>query len=175
MLSGVLVLLVLVSISYVASRQYRAGKVWEKNATMPGTIPGKSDKIPDSLLVTVARDEPGWFGQCGSRMGEFGKAMTVAAVDLNNDGNDEYVVQAADSYYCGSGGCSFYIYHYTSPRYDRIGEDFGWYAGISGTVHNGFNDIRNEVKESSGKEAGSEAGTVTLRYNGTAYVRYSGK
>jgi len=175
MLSSVLALLVLISIGYVASRQYRAGKVIEKNATVPGTIRGNSDKIPETLLVKVACDEPGWFQQCGSRMGEFRKAMTVAAVDLNNDGKDEYVVQATDSYYCGSGGCSFYIYHYTAPRYDRIGEDFGYYAGISGTVHNGFKDIRNEVKDSSGKEDGSEAITVTLHYNGTTYVRYSGK
>lgn len=170
-----LALLLLVSISYVGSRQYRTSKVTGKKTAFTGTIPGKSDNIPESLLVDVARDEPGWFQHCGSSMGQFRKVMTVTAVDLNNDGNDEYVVQAADSYYCGSGGCSFYIYHYKSSRYDRIGEDFGFYAGISGTLHNGFNDIVNEVKDYSRKKGGSVVIAVTLHYNGTTYVRYSGK
>ena len=32
-------------------------------------------------------------------------------VDLNDDGQDELVVMLLSSYFCGSGGCTWYIFH----------------------------------------------------------------
>lgn len=32
-------------------------------------------------------------------------------VDLNNDGKKEYLVGLQNSYFCGSGGCTFYLLH----------------------------------------------------------------
>jgi nitrogenase molybdenum-iron protein alpha/beta subunit len=170
-MGSVLALLVLMSLGYFGVWQYRAGTAPDKNTAVTATSKGGQDGIPEELFVQVAVDEPAWFRNCGSRLEAFKEVMTVAAVDLNDDGRDEYVVQAADSFYCGSGGCSFYIYRYSSPRFERIGEDFGRYAGSSGTVHHGFRDIVNEVRDYSRNEGGSAESTVTLKYTGNRYVR----
>lgn len=170
-MGSVLTLLLVVSLGYFGVRQYRAGKSPDKNTVAATTGQSEQVAIPEELFVQVAADEPDWFRNCGSRLEAFKEAMTVAAVDLNEDGRAEYVVQAADSYYCGSGGCSFYIYRYHSPRFERIGEDFGRYAGSSGTVHHGFRDIVNEVRDYSRNAGGSPERAVTLRFTGSRYVR----
>lgn len=170
-MGSVLTLLLLVSLGYFGVRQYRAGNSPDKNTAVTTTGRGEQVGIPEELFVQVAGDEPAWFRNCGSRLEAFMEAMTVAAVDLNDDGRNEYVVQAADSYYCGSGGCSFYIYRYSSPHFERIGEDFGRYAGSSGTVHHGFRDIVNEVRDYSRNAGGSTESAVTLKYTGSRYVR----
>lgn len=168
--AGMLVLM-LVYLSYIGVRQYRADKASNKITAVTATNKGGQEGIPEELYVQVAGDEPAWFRTCGSRLGAFKEVMTVAAVDLNKDGRAEYVVQAADSYYCGSGGCSIYIYRYRSPRFERIGEDFGRYAGSSGTVRHGYRDIVNEVRDYSRSDDGSVESTVTLKYTGSKYVR----
>ncbi|MRR53910.1 MAG: hypothetical protein EG822_05270 [Deltaproteobacteria bacterium] len=165
---SVLLLLMCMSLTYLGVRQYRAGKAPDKNTAVTVTSKGGHDGIPDELFVQVAGDEPAWFRSCGSRLEAFKEVMTVAAIDLNDDGRAEYVVQAADSYYCGSGGCSFYIYRYRSAGFERIGEGFGRYVGSSGTLHNGFRDIVNEVR---GDGDGSAESTVMLKYSGRKYVR----
>lgn len=170
-LGSVLVLLVLISLSYLGVRQYRAGKTSAKNTFVATASKGGQQGIPEELFMQVADDEPAWYRTCGSRLEAFKTVMTVAAVDLNDDGRAEYVVQAADSYYCGSGGCSFYIYRYRPPRFERIGEDFGRYAGSIGTLHHGFRDIVNEVRGDSRDAGGSAESAVTLKYTGSSYVR----
>lgn len=167
-MGGMLTLLVLMSLGYFGVRQYRDGKAPDKISAVAAT---SKDGLPEQLFRQVASDEPAWYRTCGSRLDTFKKVMTIAAVDLNDDGRAEYVVQAADDYYCGSGGCSFYIYRYRSPRFVRIGEDFGRYAGISDTLHHGFRDIVNEVRDYSRDDGGSAESIVTLKYTGSRYVR----
>jgi len=168
---GLLALLLLMSLGYFGVRHYRAGKAPDKNTAVTTTGKGELVGIPEELFVQLAGDEPAWFRNCGSRLEAFKKSMTVAAVDLNDDGRAEYVVQAVDNYYCGSGGCSFYIYRYSSPRFERIGEDFGRYAGSSGTMHHGFRDIVNEVRDYSGNAGGSAESAVALKFTGSRYAR----
>lgn len=170
-MGSVLVLLALISLSYFGLRQHRAGRTPDNNTAVTAMSKDGRDGIPEELFVQVAGDEPAWFRNCGSRLEAFKEVMTVAAVDLNDDGRFEYVVQAADSFYCGSGGCSFYIYRYRSPRFERIGEDFGRYAGSIATLHHGFRDIVNEVRDYSRDAGGSAGSTVTLKYTGSRYVR----
>jgi membrane-bound inhibitor of C-type lysozyme len=60
--------------------------------------------------------------------------------DINNDGQEEIYVALANSYFCGSGGCSWYILH---PDFSMLAKfsvsDFPIY--LSDSFSNGYRDL----------------------------------
>lgn len=89
-------------------------------------------------------------------------------VDIDADGKSEYLVTVDG--YCGSGGCSTFLYkEYPSTGWRQIAGAFGW-VGISKNQHNGYLNlvVQNKVYRSTG---GWDMSTQEYTWSGSVYQR----
>jgi hypothetical protein len=81
------------------------------------------------------------------------KMFKVEAVDLNNDGKDEFLVRGDDAGFCGAtANCDFWIYRKIGEKYHRVLSGYSYLDGrdissqIKKSKNNKFKDILLEVR-----------------------------
>jgi len=75
--------------------------------------------------------------------------------DLNDDGIDEAIVQILGNSYCGSGGCSMFIFQLDNARNYQLRKNFPIVGEIFSTFDkfNGWNELITERNEGGGSTA----------------------
>ncbi len=94
--------------------------------------------------------------------------FNLLPVDIDTDGKPEYLVTVDG--YCGSGGCSTFLYkEFPSTGWRQIAGAFGW-VGISNNQHNGYLNlmVQNKVYRSTG---GWDMSTQEYSWTGHGYQR----
>jgi len=97
-------------------------------------------------------------------------SISVALVDLNEDGTSEAMVLEDLPGYCGSGGCPLYIYKKEKGVWNLIYEGLsGHFIGMANAYTSGYQDLYLAVA------AGGDAQGSVMRYvwNGTTYREWS--
>jgi len=118
-----------------------------------------SDKsiVPRNVIDQLC--DPKLSDECWS---SFEGTGTVWRGDVNGDGVDEILI-APGSGWCGSGGCSYYLYRVDGRAWTRLnGEQWFVYRGRFGilpVVREGYNDIRIAVD-------------LCVKWNRRRYVEY---
>ncbi len=82
--------------------------------------------------------------------------------DLNQDGLDDAIVYMKDRNWCGSGGCTLFVFQNTGIDYKMVSKVTvsNTPIKVSEQTHQGWNNIIVYAKGT---------GNVTLQYNGTSY------
>lgn len=116
--------------------------------------------MPEALARQLATDDRFERNKscqlCGS--GEPYNDLTTRSVDLNGDGNPEWLMS-----YCGNRTCSGWIYRKVGNRYESIMSGYIGdisYIRVPGTSSNGYRDLRND-------DGGAFA--LIFRFDGKSY------
>lgn len=93
------------------------------------------------------------------------KAMIVKKIDLNKDGQPEYIVIIEDTYLCGAhGNCPNYVYRKTGGEYQLLVVANGETLTLEKTSTNKFRDLRSE-----GSNSAYESSGTIFKFDGNTY------
>ena len=56
---------------------------------------------------------------------ELSRTLIAREVDLNDDGQPEYLIESTSAHLCGNRSCVRWVYRKTATGYEAIGDDFG--------------------------------------------------
>ena len=93
------------------------------------------------------------------------RSLTVKKMDLNADGQPEYVAVLNDVYFCGAhGNCPTWVYRKTGGEYNLLLSTGGQTLKLEKTSTEKFRDLR-----SSGSSSASEYNWTIYKFDGTTY------
>jgi hypothetical protein len=82
--------------------------------------------------------------------GKLTKSLTVRKMDLNADGQPEYVAVMEDVYFCGAhGSCPHWIYSKTGGEYNLLLNTAGQKLTLEKTSTEKFRDLRSSVSRTA--------------------------
>lgn len=134
-------------------------------------------KIPIELAkqivkdITKNNDDKNWFKEkYNGNIDELISYLDFIRIDLNQDGLLEYIILPHDIYFCGSGGCSLWIYRSTKKNYEALfgikqedqlvtGPGAANSCRIKKTSTNGYLDLECNIRD----------GTAVLKFDGKIY------
>lgn len=119
-------------------------------------LPGQAQNpVPNRIIEYLKKN----YGSAS----ESGRHFIYNAVDLNNDGKDEYLVGLTGGDWCGSGGCTMLILDQNIRLISRMTVvNYPVYVGTPGTseMTKGYSDIYIVNRDGS---------TVKMVWNGSKY------
>lgn len=93
------------------------------------------------------------------------KELSVKKIDLNNDGQPEYIAVIVDPYLCGAhGNCPNWIYRKAGGEYHLLLDANGETLAVEKNSTNKFRDLRSE-----GSNTAFESSGTIFKFNGTVY------
>jgi len=112
-------------------------------------------------IVKVLEDS-----RCRAAQGCHEGSYTLYPVDIDGDGQSEYVVETTGGY-CGGGGCSAALFMKRAGRWQNLAEVFGSINALSSQT-NGMRDVALEYKRYL-PQGGFDTKSVTFTWNGQWY------
>lgn len=101
----------------------------------------------------------------GLKAENLAKAMSVKKMDLNKDGQPEYLVMLEDTYFCGAhGNCPNWVYRKSGSEYQLLLSTAGESLTLDKTSTNKFRDLRSE-----GSNSAYESSGTVFKFDGNAY------
>lgn len=98
-----------------------------------------AEEEKNKLLVILSSDASNCLGDVACEFGRF----SLLPVDIDLDGKTEYLVTHGD--YCGSGGCSTFLFKKDASGWRQIASAFGW-VSLANTQQNGYRNLVIESK-----------------------------
>jgi hypothetical protein len=93
------------------------------------------------------------------------KELSVKKIDLNKDGQPEYLAGLEDSYFCGAhGNCPTWVYRKTGGEYRLLLVVNGETLALDKTSTNKFRDLRSE-----GSNSAFESSGTVFKFDGNTY------
>jgi hypothetical protein len=93
------------------------------------------------------------------------KGMSVKKIDLNKDGQPEYIVVIENVYLCGAhGNCTNRVYRKTGSKYQELLAENGEMLTFEKTSTNKFRDLRLE-----GSNTAFESSGRVFKFDGNTY------
>lgn len=93
------------------------------------------------------------------------KKMSLKKIDLNKDGQPEYIVLLMDTYFCGAhGNCPNWVYRKTGGEYQLLLTASGETLTLEKTSTNKFRDLRSE-----GSNSAFEGSGTVFKFDGNTY------
>ena len=93
------------------------------------------------------------------------KGMSVKKIDLNKDGQPEYIVVIENGYLCGAhGNCTNRVYRKTGSEYQQLLAENGEILTLEKTSTNEFRDLRLE-----GSNTAFESSGTVYKFDGNTY------
>ena len=112
----------------------------------------------DAMIVEGIRDG-------GLVAANLAKEMTVKKIDLNKDGQPEYIVVIENGYLCGAhGNCTNRVYRKTGSEYQQLLAENGEILTLEKTSTNNFRDLRLE-----GSNTAFESSGTVYKFDGKTY------
>jgi len=136
-------------------------------APTPAPAAPEQEKLPQQLISRVIADN------YHDHPGKLPLAFEYYRVDLNDDGDPEYMIEGSSAF-CGSAGCAVWIYRRTEDTYEMIFDGDGVTSNVGlfpqavlPAKTNGFRDLLF-------KDEPWEAGPFfqVIYFDGKKYVRY---
>ena len=101
----------------------------------------------------------------GLKAANLAKQMSVKKIDLNKDGQPEYIAILEDTYLCGAhGNCPNFVYRKTGGEYQLLLVTNGETLTLEKTSTNKFNDLRSE-----GSNSAFEMSGTVFKFDGNTY------
>lgn len=98
-----------------------------------------TEEEKNKLLAILSSDASNCLGDTACEFGRF----SLLPVDIDLDGKTEYLVTHGD--YCGSGGCSTFLFAKDTSGWRQIASAFGW-VSLANTQRNGYRNLVIESK-----------------------------
>ena len=132
-------------------------------------------------FIIADNDAEYWlYNEYKGNISKLTRSLSVRKVDLNKDGDPEYLVQANSISLCGTCGCLLWIYQKHDNSYRALHPLDGDNVCVEGlddmevkllpTYTNGYADIQCSVRDYDPAER--QPGVI-LKFNGTRYERSS--
>jgi len=112
----------------------------------------------DAMIVEGIKDG-------GLKADNLAKEMSVKKIDLNKDGQPEYIVVIENGYLCGAhGNCTNRVYRKTGSEYQQLLAENGEILTLEKTSTNNFRDLRLE-----GSNTAFESSGTVYKFDGKTY------
>jgi hypothetical protein len=132
-------------------------------------------QIPLELVQKLVQDEDAQDllrDKYGNSLQALASSLLVQRIELNRDGKYEYLIEARNPFWCGSGGCNLWIYRETKSGYQGIFQDTidqeQPKPQTRGTYTNGYLDLGFVTKRHS-ITGGFVDRVQWIKFNGKVY------
>jgi hypothetical protein len=125
-------------------------------------------KVDAALTQLVLQDKEvkeAMTGEGGLSVDDITKGIMVKKIDLNKDGQPEYLVTLEVGYFCGAhANCPDWVYRKTGAEYQLLLRTFGQQLLLQRTSTNSFRDLRSE-----GASSAYETDFSIYKFDGNKY------
>ncbi|MDT4954715.1 MAG: hypothetical protein QOJ02_2853 [Acidobacteriota bacterium] len=131
---------------------------------------GKQATVKEKAALTqlVLQDKEvkeAMTGEGGLSVDDITKGIIVKKIDLNKDGQPEYLVTLEVGYFCGAhANCPDWVYRKTGGEYQLLLRTFGQQLLLQRTSTNSFRDLRSE-----GASSAFETDFSIYKFDGNKY------
>lgn len=126
-------------------------------------------KVDAALIQLVLQDkevQEAMTGDAGLSVDDITKGIMVKKIDLNKDGQPEYLVTLEEEHLCGAhANCPAWVYRKTGGEYQLLLRTFGQQLLLERASTNSFRDLRSE-----GSSSAFETDFSIYKFDGNKYL-----
>ena len=126
----------------------------------------KADAALTQLVLQDKEVQEAMTGESGLSVDDITKGIIVKKIDLNKDGQPEYLVTLEVGYFCGAhANCPAWVYRQTGGEYQLLLRTFGQQLLLEKASTNSFRDLRSE-----GSSSAFETDFSIYKFDGNKYL-----